>query len=451
MSPRDLVVRSLAAVTLAALVSLWVQVHGLIGSHGILPFADWLATRAHEPWWRTPTLFWWWQTDAALDGALGLGCLLATALLLGARLQGPLLLGLWAIYLSLSQVGQAFLSFQWDTLLVETLFASLFVARWQTRSDRAPSRVGVWILRWTLFKLMLASGLVKLTSGDPTWWDGSAMAYHYWTQPIPNPASWYAHHLPLWFHRLETWATLFIEIVLPFAIFFGRPGRRLAFVGFTLVLALLFGTGNYGFFQWLTFVLVLALLEPRTDRRRRPAHGLATLLCSIWLAFTVLLGTVHSYGRVFDYRALPEPALDLVKAAYPWRTVNAYGLFARMTTDRHEVWIEASDDGRTWERYVLPYQPGPLDRRPPVLGLHMPRLDWQLWFAALRPCRGSPWIDPLLARLHHGEPGVLGLFDQVPFPDGVRFTRTRIARTTFTEGGEAWWETGPPRPHCPGR
>lgn len=447
---RDAVVRSLGAVTLCALVSLWVQIDGLIGSRGVLPFDAFLRRRAVDPWWHTPTLFWWWQTDTALHVALALGCLLAIALIAGVRLQGPLLLGLWAIYLSLAHVGQDFLGFQWDTLLTETLFASLFVARWQVRRERAPSLLGVWILRWTLFKLMLASGLVKLTSGDTTWWDGSAMAYHYWTQPIPNPISWYAHHLPAWFHQLETYATLFIEIALPFAIFF-RAGRRVAFVGFTLVLALLFLTGNYGFFQWLSMVLVLSLLEPDRSRKTPRAGWLATTCCGAWLVFTVVLGTAHSYGRVFDYRELPRPALELVKGAYPWRTVNAYGLFARMTTDRHEVWVEGTADGQTWERYTFPYKPGPLDRAPPVLGLHMPRLDWQLWFAALRPCERSPWLSRLLLGLKQGEPVVTGLLAHNPLPDGALRVRTRIARTTFTDAGPAWWASGPARPHCRAR
>ncbi|MCA9566611.1 MAG: lipase maturation factor family protein [Myxococcales bacterium] len=449
---RRLVVRSLGVVTTLAVVSLWVQIDGLIGSRGILPVA--LAVPA-DPW-RAPSIVWLWPSDAMLHGLCALGVALGLFVASGRGVAGPALLALWAVYLSLGNAGQIFLGYQWDTLLCETLLVVACIARWDPRTERRASPLGVWLVRLTLFKLMLDSGLVKLTSGDGTWRDGTALAYHYWTQPIPNPLSWYAHHLPARWHTVETYATLLIEIALPFAMFMGRWGRRAAFVGFSVVLGALFVTGNYGFFQLLSMVLVLSLLddadlgsEPLAEPATRATNALVGTVLAVFLA----VGAAMSYGRVLDYRDLPEPALAVVRAAHPWRTINAYGLFANMTEDRPELVIEGSDDGETWTPYVFRYKPGPLDRTPPVVAPHMPRLDWQLWFAALRSCERAPWVPRLLARLQAREPAVMGLIANDPFPDGgPRYIRANRVRYAFTDAGADTWRTlGPTQPYCPVR
>ncbi|MEZ4322915.1 MAG: lipase maturation factor family protein [Myxococcota bacterium] len=471
---RGVVVRSLGLVTLVAFASLWVQIDGLVGSRGILPLRDHLDLLARSavgnPFWSAPTLFWWWPTDTALHLVCAAGCALSVALMAGIPLEGPVLLGLWALYLSLCHAGQVFLGFQWDTLLLETLFTSLLVARWNPWGRHGPSRVGVWALRLLLFKLMLGSGLVKLTSGDPTWWDGSALAYHYWTQPLPNPLSWAFHHAPLAWHRLETWATLVIEIALPFAMFAGRIGRRVAFVGFTLVLAMLFVSGNYGFFQLLSMVLVLTLLDDAdvqalADRLPARLSGLASqgsrepvaaphvaqeVLAGCVLAGLLGVGIPMQYGRTASYRDLGEGTLEVLRAAQPFRTVNAYGLFANMTESRPEVRIEGSDDGQTWVPYVFRYKPGPLDRRPPVVAPHMPRLDWQMWFAALGRCERNVWVTRLMERLADNEPVVVGLIATDPFPDGgPRYIRAMRTEYVFTDGGPDWWAASPvDEPYC---
>ncbi|MCB9678669.1 MAG: lipase maturation factor family protein [Alphaproteobacteria bacterium] len=467
--------RALGATSLVAFGSLWVQIDGLVGSNGILPFRDHLdavaASASGNPFWEEPTLFWWWPTDAALHVACGLGCLGSALLMTGLPLEGPVLLGLWALYLSLSQVGQIFLGYQWDTLLTETLFTAMLVARWHPWSSEEPARLGVWALRLLLFKLMLGSGLVKLTSGDGTWRDGTALAYHYWTQPIPNPLSWRFHHLPAWWHHVETWLTLIIEIPLPFAIFAGRMGRRVAFVGFTLVLAMLFATGNYGFFQLLSMVLVLSLLDDADWRgltarlRMRTPPTLAwawrwgydrerafakEVLAGAVLTGLIAIGLPMQYGRTWSYRDLPPSTVEVLRTTSPFRTVNAYGLFASMTTTRPEVRIEGSLDGRVWKPYVFRYKPGPLDRAPPVVAPHMPRLDWQMWFAALRSCQRSTWVPKLMERLADNEPAVVALIAEDPFPDGgPRYIRAQRSLYTFTERGPEWWASSTvEEPYC---
>ena len=279
-----LFLRLLGLVYLIAFVSLWVQIEGLIGTNGILPVADYLE-RVHEVtgadrYRRLPTLLWFADGDLALHLLCGAGAVLSLLLIAGVA-PVPVLGSLWACYLSLTLGGQTFLSFQWDILLLETGFCALFVAPLVLKprlpgSLSPPPRAGRWLMWLLLWKLMFLSGAVKPLSMDETWWKLTALDYHYWTQPIPNGVSWYAHHLPAWFRKLSTLMTYAIEIVLPFLIFAGRYGRRiLAFATVFLMLAISW-TGNYGFFNLLTVVLCLPLLDDGLFRRWLPKRDQVT-------------------------------------------------------------------------------------------------------------------------------------------------------------------------------
>jgi hypothetical protein len=147
----------------------------------------------------------------------------------------------------------------------------------------------------------------------------------------------------------------------------------------------------------------------------------------------------------------PAPVAGVERVAATYQIVSAYGLFARMTTERDEIQLEGSDDGRSWRAYRFRYKPGPLHARPHFAGLHMPRLDWQLWFASLRGCAASPWFHAFLFRVLSGEPDVLALLAENPFPDRPpRYLRTRLERYAFAPpGSDAWWQSQPLGPYCP--
>ena len=378
----------------------------------------------------------------------------------------------WACYLSVSTVGQRFLGFQWDTLLTETLFTSLFLARWGPWSSREPSPIGVWLLRLLLVKLMWLSGAVKLASGDPGWWDGMAMTYHYETQPLPNGLSWYAHHLPVAWHRVETWLTVGIELLLPFAVFVGRWGRRVGAAAFALVLGILFVTGNYGFFQLLSLVLCIVWLDDHDVARVLPERLVAWVRragrepsvrarqlrdAAIGLAGVAIVGSGALQGawRLKVEPPVPKAVAEAVQATRPFRSVNSYGLFANMTETRPEVHVEVSVDGQTWARWPLPYKPGDPIRRPPQIAPHMPRLDWQLWFAALGSPQRNGWVTNLLQRLAEDEPSVVALMGPYPLDTPPRFLRARVSVYRFSIPGStaseagAWWVSGEDRPYGP--
>uniref|UniRef100_A0A8I3W7C1 Lipase maturation factor n=1 Tax=Callithrix jacchus TaxID=9483 RepID=A0A8I3W7C1_CALJA len=336
--PRQLFLQGVAAVFMFAFASLYTQIPGLYGPEGILPARRTLRPQGKGRWqqlWETPTLL-WEAPRLGLDTAQGLELLslLGALLALGALLLSPLrhpavYLLLWAAYLSACQVGQVFLYFQWDSLLLETGFLAVLVAPLRPASHRkqAPQgrRAGAlpheglpfWLVRWLLFRLMFASGVVKLTSRCPAWWGLTALTYHYETQCLPTPAAWFAHHLPVWLHKLSVVATFLIEIAVP-PLFFA-PIRRLrlaAFYSQVLLQVLIIITGNYNFFNLMTLVLTTALLDDqhlaadpghsshKKTATSRPKALLATLSLLLELAVYGFLayGTVHYFGLEVDWQ-----------------------------------------------------------------------------------------------------------------------------------------------------
>jgi hypothetical protein len=139
----------------------------------------------------------------------------------------------------------------------------------------------------------------------------------------------------------------------------------------------------------------------------------------------------------------------------PFHLANGYGLFAVMTTTRPEIVVEGSEDGETWRAYAFRFKPGDPVRRPAFVAPHQPRLDWQMWFAALGECRNSPWLYGLFQRLLEGSPPVLGLLAEDPFPERPpRYVRALVYDYRFARAEERgrtgqWWRRGEPRLFCP--
>ncbi len=269
---RSFFLRSLGVVYLIAFVSISLQIDGLVGSKGIAPAAPYLSA-VHDnlgvaAYWRLPTLAWIDSSDAMLHGVCLAGVALSCGLIVGVLPQICTAL-LWIAYLSIVGVGQDFLRFQWDSLLLEAgflaiLFAPMDLLLSSRTNATPPSRVMIFMLRWLLFRLMFLSGLVKCRSGDPAWADWTAMSFHYETQPLPTWTSWYMHHLPMWAHKAEVVGTFAIELVVPLMIFGPRLIRSIAFAGIVLLQLTIAATGNFGFFNLLTIALCIPLLDDET-------------------------------------------------------------------------------------------------------------------------------------------------------------------------------------------
>jgi hypothetical protein len=490
--------RGLGLVFVIAFVSFHAQIDGLIGERGILPAALWLDALAERGlgFADVPTIAWWTgATNTSLHAICVTGELASVALLLGV-LPGPSALSATLFYLSLSAIGGPFMAFQWDSLLVEVGFlASLFLP-WRLvdrASDaREPHVVARWVIYLVALRLMFLSGVAKLRSGDAAWTGLSALDYHYFSQPLPNPLSWPVHQLPHAFQAASVFAVFLIELVLPFAIFLGVRGRRAAFAGFAGLMAIIGLTGNYGFFNLLALVLCIPLLDddaierltPRRLRGRWPAipgrpatlRGSSDLrgrILEVWREATrdrsawarharvavllplALLGALQLTLSVGAGRVLPDVALDVLDAIRPFRVVNGYGLFATMTRTRREIRIEGSLDGHEWREYRFRDKPDDPGELPAQCAPHMPRLDWQMWFAALGDFRQSPWLPRFMMRLLEAEPSVLALLADDPF-DGrpPRYVRARVADyrfgdlTLLRERGQ-YWRVGELEPYSP--
>jgi len=474
---RWLFLRGLGLVYLTAFASIWAQLDGLYGSRGILPVAPWLDAVAGKlgasAYWQLPSVFWFGAGDTALQvvGAAGV----VVALLLTANvLPGPAACACWLLYLSIYSIGRTFLGFQWDILLLETGVLAILMAPWQIRprfgaAHSTPPSV-IWLLRWLVFRLMFLSGMVKLLSQDPAWWHLTALSYHYETQPLPAWTSWYMHQLPMWFHRLSCAIMFAIELLVPWLVFFPRRPRLFAFAALVGLQVLILATGNYGFFNLLSILLCVSLLDDAALQKVFPMRVLRTvsardygplrplaLRAALAVAVTVILlvSSAQTFGRLYGYEYVPRPLRSLASALSPLHLTSNYGLFAVMTKSRPEIILEGSNDGEQWTPYEFRWKPGDLYTRPMFVAPHQPRLDWQMWFAALGDYRRNPWLISLMRRLLEGSGPVLGLLGDDPFPDQPpRYVRAVVYDYRFTDmathaATDAWWARGDARPYAP--
>jgi predicted DCC family thiol-disulfide oxidoreductase YuxK len=446
-----LFLRLFGLIYLSAFVSFGAQALGLIGSHGILPVSelvDELGRGAGSVrFYVMPMLFWINDSDLAIQTVCWAGAGLSLLLVFNVLPRLCLCL-LFVLYLSLLYAGQTFMSFQWDTFLLEAGFLALLLSLAQ--------RPGIWLLRWLLFRFMFMSGVVKLSSGDPNWWNLSALSYHFFSQPLPTPLAWYAAHLPSSVLRFGTGALFFIELFVPFLIFCPRRLRFFAAFGILLLELCILLTGNYNWFNLQTMLLCLLLFDdaalqkilPRalwqvlSVRRVRRASRRVSRFVAVTGALLVFCSVVEMDLRFGGTPPAFARAVD--QLIEPLRLVNSYGLFAVMTTERNEIVIEGSRDGVEWREYAFRYKPGDLTRRPLWNIPHQPRLDWQMWFAALDDPRRLPWFQRFLERLLKNEPAVTALLEKNPFADAPpQYIRAQFYSYTFTDSEDkvrgVWW------------
>lgn len=449
-----LFLRLLGVIFFSAFVSFGVQALGLIGSQGILPVSE-LADAASQQlgiisYWLLPMVFWINSSDFAIQATCWGGALLSLLLIFNIYPRASLLC-LYILYLSLCSAGQIFMSFQWDMYLLETGIIAIFLLCYRT--------TGIWLLRWLLFRFMFGGGIVKILSGDPAWRDFSALSYYFMTEPLPTPLAWYADHLPEAILKACTASALFIELVMPFFIFFPRKLRFISGFCILSLQSLILITGNYNFFNLLTLLLCLTLFDDAAIKKIIPHRFIEFLsqrkkiispnkfiasLTGIFVVISVYVSVVQLYFRLGG--TAPTPIMWSVDAVAPLRMVNLYGPFAVITKTRMEIIIEGSDDGLIWREYSFRYKPGDVNRRPPWNIPHQPRLDWQMWFAALGTVNDNQWFLRVLQRILENSPTVLGLLENNPFPHvAPRYMRALFYKYDFTTPEEgkatgAWWK-----------
>jgi Lipase maturation factor len=462
---RFVILRLLGFVYAVAFLVAAQQLVPLIGAHGLTPGREFLATVHSQLGSRTagmlevPTLFWFGISDSGLSMCAWMGFALSLVVLAGYA-NAILLAILWAMYMSIVHVGQIWYGYGWEIQLLETGFLSIFLCPLvdcRPFPKCRPPILVIWLFRWLGFRIMVGAGLIKLR-GDPCWRDLTCLYYHYETQPIPNPISRYLHFAPHWFHKFETAWNHCIELVVPWFSFGPRTARHVAGVLLVTFQIFLIISGNLSFLNYLTIIpflacfddIVLGRILPASLVRRaqkaadesEPSPIINTIAVALsilvaWLSIAPVLNLV-SGRQLMNYSYDP---LDLV---------NTYGAFGTVGRERDEIIFEGTDDsfitGDTkWKEYEFQAKPGDPNRRPPFIAPYQPRIDWQIWFAAMASPAEYPWTYHFVWKLLHNDPGTLSLLVNNPFPDAPpRFIRARLYRYRFAPLGEkAWWKREP--------
>ncbi|MCG6938588.1 MAG: lipase maturation factor family protein [Gammaproteobacteria bacterium] len=448
-----LFIKLLAIIYFIAFLSLAVQIPGLVGPNGIMPLQEQLDYAFEQNgYWAflyMPTVFWVNSGDIALQLVSYAGCFLSVALFFGYS-ERKILIILFILYLSLFHAGQTFLTFQWDTLLMEAGFLAIFLTA-------GPSHLLIFLFHWLLFRLRFMSGLAKLLTEDPSWANLTTLNYYFETQPLPHVGSWYFNQLPEWLLQAGVLFTFFTELIVPFFIFLPRKFRIFAAVITIFMQLLIIASSNHNWINLLTIVLCLFVLDDRIIRKIMPGFLLPanlkkysgdSKLTRALPVFAVLIITssVATFLNITIGDKIPGAIQQYTYLVRSWGIGHAYHIFPTMQTERQELQIEGSYDGKEWKAYQFKYKPGPLSQAPKFNVPHQPRLDWMMWFVPPRNPEFMYFFGRFLDRLEQGSPQVLDLLDYNPFGDKPpKYTRVLAFKYEFTNFEERretgnWWK-----------
>lgn len=453
---RFLILRLLGAIYAVAFLATINQIVPLIGANGLLPVGTFLHQVADAlgstgaGFVRLPSLFWFGHSDTALLTAAWVGFVLSCVVVAGFA-NAPLMGVLWFLYMSFVHAGQEWYGYGWEIQLTETGFLAILLCPLvdlRPFPKRAPPMPIICLFRWLIFRIMLGSGLIKIR-GDEVWRNGTALYYHFETQPLPGPLSRWFHFLPRVVLKAGVWYNFLAELVAPWFVFWPRIGRHIAGSVIVLLQIILIFSGNLSFLNWLTIVPALACFDdgfwakflPRALVRRAEAAAARAepsrpmLVTSRVAAVLIALLSIQPVINMLSPQQIMNTSFD------PLDLVNTYGAFGSVGRERLNVVFEGTmdsvpDDKANWKAYRYKGLPVDLDKRPPQIAPYQPRLDWQMWFAAMSSPEDYPWTLTLVSKLLHNDPGAIGLFAGNPFPDKPpRYMRAVLYRYSFVAPG----------------
>ncbi len=444
--------RALGLIFFSAFYSLLFQIHGLIGSQGILPVSAYLATARSaagpaKAYWLVPSILWLNASDAMLTAIVWTGLAASIAITLNLWPRGAMAIAALC-FVSFVSAAQDFSSYQSDGMLLEAAVLSVFLAPPGLRpglgAHHPPTRAALFMLQWQWFRIYFESGLVKILSGEPQWRNLTAMDKYYENGPLPTWIGWYVQHWPHAFHATTALATLIIELAVVWLLFLPGKARLIAFLITTPLQIGIILTANYAFLNY--FVLALGILLVSGAPVSSPARASLAQKVILPLLFYSSIVMFFVPGTI-----LSAPAMALA----PSRIINNYGLFAIMTRARYEIEFQGSRDGQHWIAYPFRYKPQDVREPPAIFAPYQPRFDWNLWFASLGTVGDNQWVMNAQVRLLENSPQVLELFRGNPFgARPPRFVRTVVWRYRFTTANErkrtgAWWSRTYLRPYSP--
>jgi hypothetical protein len=460
---RFLILRLLGAVYAVAFLAAINQIVPLIGANGLLPVGiflkqvgDTLGSRG-AGFMRLPSLFWFAHSDMTLLTVAWIGFGLACVVVAGFA-NAPLLAVLWFLYMSFVHVGQDWYGYGWEIQLLETGFLAIFLCPLldlRPFPKREPPMPVIGLFRWLIFRIMLGAGLIKIR-GDDVWRNGTALYYHFETQPLPGPLSRWFHFLPRAVLKTGVWYNFLAELVAPWFVFWPRLGRHIAGSVIMILQIILVLSGNLSFLNWLTILPTLACFDDgfwsrllprplvlRAEAAAAHAEPSRPMLVTAWtVAAAIALLSIQPALNILSSQQIMNTSFDRLDL------VNTYGAFGSVGRERLNVVFEGTmdqvpDDNANWKAYPYKGLPVALNKRPPQIAPYQLRLDWQMWFAAMSSPEEYPWTLNLVSKLLHNDPGAVGLFAGNPFPGNPpRYIRAVLYRYTFAHPGNPdglWW------------
>ena len=461
---RFMMLRLLGAIYSVAFLVAINQIVPLIGSDGLLPVSNYLGQvreslgSTSAGFFNIPSLFWFFHSDTALLTVSWIGFILALVVLAGYA-NAPILTVLWLLYMSIVHAGQEWYGYGWEIQILETGFLAIFLCPLIDMRPfpkrETPFQVIV-LFRWLVFRIMLGAGLIKIR-GDEIWRNGTALYYHFETQPLPGPLSRWFHFLPRFVLKMGVWFNFLAELAAPWFLFWPRVARHIAGSVIILFQLTLILSGNLSFFNWLTILPAIACFDdsfwskllPRSivDKAKAAASEAIPskpMMISAWTV-TVIVGllSIQPVYNMLSPRQIMNTSFD------PLDLVNTYGAFGTVGEDRWNVVFEGTmdqnpGDSASWKPYVYKALPVRLDTRPPQIAPYQLHLDWQMWFASMSTAEQYPWTLNLVWKLLHNNPNAVGLFAGNPFPARPpRYIRAVLYKYSFTEPGNSgglWWK-----------
>ncbi|CAM9140122.1 unnamed protein product [Ectocarpus fasciculatus] len=482
---RILYIRCITFIYMVAFLVAYLQNKELIGERGLTPVSLFMqrieAGMGSSDGWASrvlaaPTIFWmlaptfehvdWW-----LDGISVAGLGLSMVVFITGAANMICMACLWGLYFSIVSVGQTWYSFGWESMLLEAGFLAIWSVPLLSLNQLPNNFPTPWLVvagnRWFLFRVMLGAGLIKIR-GDPCWKDLTCMNYFYETQPVPNPLTYYAHHSPEIFHKLETLSNHVVELFVPWLVFIPlRPVNIFVGVSQILFQCILVGTGNLSFLNWLTMVPSIyffddyfwsgfvsqnfskkvLLYSTRSDARMSPIPSRFRMIVNAGVCMLIAYLSIPIVRNMVSQHQVMNMSYN------PLRIVNTYGAFGSVSKERTEVILfgtnspDPSDPSSLWLEYEFNCKPGKLSKRPCIISPYHYRLDWLMWFLAFQPYQHNPWLLHVIGKLLTQPAEINSLLSVNPFPtsEPPKFIVAAKFRYSFTKPGSPeavkgeWW------------
>lgn len=447
---RFLIQRALGVIYFIAFINALNQFRPLAGENGLLPIRPFLERVSFK---KAPSLFHWHYSDRLLGVVCWIGIVLSLLTISGASEMGPFWISttawllLWALYMSIVNVGQTFYGFGWESMLLEIGFFAAFLG---PLHSTVPVLM-IWIIRWMLFRVEFGAGLIKMR-GDACWRKLTCLNYHHETQPQPNPLSRFFHLLPESLHKIETFFNHAVQLVIIWGLFLPQPVAAFSALLIILSQSYLIISGNYSWLNWMTIVLAFSGFHDAVFTNLfgwMPPTGLQTIPALQWLVY--VLTAVVVYLSINPVKNMLSRSQMMNFSFNPLHLVNTYGAFGSVTKKRYEIVVEGTtdetiDDQTVWKEYEFKGKPGDPERIPPVISPYHLRLDWQMWFAAMSSPIRNPWFRTMIRKLLQNDQSTLNLIKHNPFPnEPPKHIRAQLYQYQFTTKKERqetgqWWK-----------